>query len=112
MDIKIIGVHPIETDEPCHLIEVEIQRFGSDFNIGLITQEILGQPQDNWQVPYDEHFLNSDGTLDLNKDNPDEVPKDERLRVAFFFHYLDFSKPMKTSTGDLTLPEPVEKPIL
>jgi hypothetical protein len=110
MDIKIIGVYPIEADEPCHLIEVTIHRFGFDLDIGSFTQEIPGEAEDNWQVPYDEHFLNSDGTMVLNPDYPDEIPEADDLRVAFYFHYLDLKRPIKTFIGDMSLPEVTKKP--
>ncbi len=70
MEIKIIVVYSIEADEPCHMIEMKIQRLGFDLDIGSFTQEIPGEAEDNWQVPYDEQFLNSEGTMILNPDYP------------------------------------------
>jgi hypothetical protein len=110
MDIKIIGVYQIESAEPSHLIELSIHGAGSDFNLCSFTQEIPREGEDNWQVPYDEHFLNSDGTKILNPESPDEIPKSVDLRVAFYFHYLDLSRPIKTPLGDMNLPGVTEKP--
>lgn len=110
MDIQIIGVYPVDTEEPCHLIEMKINVSDSRLDIGRFTQEIPGEPNDNWQVPWDEHFLNHEGTETLNPDYPDEKPDDDELRVAFFFHYLDFDKPLKTPSGDLSLPQATDKP--
>ena len=73
-------------------------------------QAIPGEAEDNWQVPYDEHFLNSEGTTILNPDYPDEIPRSVDLRVAFYFHYLDLSRPIKTPFGDMSLPEVTKKP--
>jgi hypothetical protein len=110
MDIKIIGVYPIRADEPCHLIEVTIHRSGFDLDIGSFTQEIPGEAEDYWQVPYDEHFLNSEGTMILNPGYPDEIPEADDLRVVFYFHYLDLKRPIKTPIGDMSLPEVTKKP--
>jgi hypothetical protein len=110
MKIKLIGVYPIESHEPCHLIEMTIHGIDIDLDMGLFTQEDPEEPVVNWQVPYDEHFLNSDGSKVLNPNYPDEVPDDHNLRVAFCFHYLDFQRPIKTPVGDLELPEVTKIP--
>jgi hypothetical protein len=59
----------------------------SDYDWGAITQEVPGQPEDNWQVPYDEQPL----------DKPENS-------WVFFFHYLDLSRPLITPDGPLELP--------
>ena len=110
MDIKIIGVYLIESDEPCHLIELSIHGLGSDFDMASFTQEIPYESEDHWQVPYDEHFLTLDGLMVLNPSNPDEIPVDGNARVAFYFHYLDVKRPIKTPFGDLDLPKVTKKP--
>lgn len=92
---KIIGVHPVEAQEPVHLIELLIEGDVSDFDIGEVTQEVAGQPKSNWQVPYDERVL--------------EEGK-QKARYAFFFHYLDFKKPLLTPVGSLPLPKPTKAP--
>ena len=41
MHIEIIGVYPVEADEPCHLIEIMINRSeGDEVDLGQFTQEI------------------------------------------------------------------------
>ena len=35
---------------------------------------------------------------------------DGQIRYAFFFHYLDFMKPLITPAGSLSLPKPTSKP--
>ena len=72
---KIIGVHPVEADEPVHLIDLLVEAVTDDFRIGEVTQEVAGQPKSNWQVTYDERVLEA---------------TDGKIRYAFFFHYLDF----------------------
>ena len=54
MELRLIGVYLLDAPEPCHLIEIEFANDASDFDWGEVTQEISGQPRDNWQVPWDE----------------------------------------------------------
>ena len=89
MKAEIVGVHPIKASQPCHLIEVAISDGGNTFDWGAVTQDDPSQPRPNWQVAYDETPLD-----------------DAKTRWTFFFHYLDFSKPLLTPCGALTLPPP------
>lgn len=91
----IIGVHWVETDEPVHIIELLIEGDTEDFDVGAVTQEVAGQSKSNWQAPYDERVLEE---------------SDRKIRYAFFFHYLDFKKPLITPAGSLSLPKPTSKP--
>ena len=90
--MRIIGAHPVDASEPCHLIEVEFQQT-SEIDWSEFTQELPDQDRDNWQVPYDETPLNDDET-----------------RWAFFFHYLDLRKPLLTPDGPMGLPSPTPLP--
>jgi len=110
MKIKIIGIYKVEADEPCHILELEIQNTSEDFDIGSITQEIPDEPIDNWQVPYDEHYLDQNGEILITPEYPEGMPTDNVLRVAFYFHYLDFNKPLNTPVGDIDLIKETNKP--
>jgi hypothetical protein len=92
MPIVIRGVHPINAPEPCHLIELQVADSKS-IDWSAITQELADQPQENWQVPWDERPIDDDET-----------------RWAFFFHYLDLKKPLLTQDGPVTLPKPTPIP--
>ncbi len=61
-----------------------------ELDFGMITQEDEKESQDNWQVPYDEQLVNR---------------STEKMNYIFFFHYLDFSKPLLTPAGSLELIE-------
>jgi hypothetical protein len=87
MPIVIRGVHPIEADEPCHLIEIELIDVTGGLNFADFTQDIAGRPRENWQVAYDEEPLD-----------------DGECIWTFFFHYLDFAKPLLTPEGPMKLP--------
>lgn len=91
--MKIVGVHPIVGSQPCCLTEVEIGDGSGAFDRGAVTQEDTTIPRGNWQVAYDETRLN-----------------DEATRWAFFFHYLDLSKPLRISVGSLAIPAPSPLP--
>jgi hypothetical protein len=104
MRIDVIGVYPVAAPEPCHLIEVLIAEGNPGDAVESITQEIPGQPRDNWQVPYDEHFLTADPT------NPEPPASETETRIAFFFHYLDLRRPLLTAAGPVQLPAPAPRP--
>jgi hypothetical protein len=40
--MTILGVHPIEADEPCHLIEILVEGHDADLDFGKFTQEVEG----------------------------------------------------------------------
>jgi hypothetical protein len=114
-DVEIIGVHPVESEDPCHLIEIAISRtVGIDdlirtgikrsileekyekiFDFGDVTQEDPSVDSDNWQTAYDEQFLKE---------------TEDRIHYVFFFYFLDLSKPIMTSLGPIELPKPTPKP--
>ncbi len=93
--IRIIGVHPIPANEPCHLLEIELRVPSDQFDFGLVTQEMPDQPEANWQVAWDEQQVGDEAATS---------------RWAFFFHYLDFGRPLLTPLGPITLPEPTPVP--
>ncbi len=84
--VRVVGIHRISTtQEPVHLVEIEIDGSPDGFDCGEITQETPGQPRSNWQAVYDEQKVGQN-------------------RFAFFFHYLDTTKPLVSPTGPLALP--------
>jgi hypothetical protein len=93
--IYIVGVHPVEADEPVHLIEIALAGSVGNFSFGAVTQESPGQPESNWQVAYDEQELSQSGN---------------ESRYVFFFHYLDFTRPLLTSMGPVPIPKPTPRP--
>jgi hypothetical protein len=92
---RIIGVHPVDAPEPCHLCEVVFDGDAGDVDFGQFTQPLAGRDQSYWQVPWDERLLSSAETS---------------RSYVFFFHYLDFSQPMQSPFGPLFLPKPSPRP--
>ena len=108
--IEVVGVYPVQAPERCHLVELLVHKADVEFDIGSITQEVRGQPKENWQVPWDEHFLEHDKERVINSENPDSPPAQTKFRVVFFFHHLKLSLPLKTALGDIDLPAPSAMP--
>jgi hypothetical protein len=104
---EIIGVYSVEADEPLHLIEVCFHGLRERFDLCGITQEWPGKDRKQWQVPYLEHILNSAGdAVQVDWFKVDESPEHWQgdVRMVFFFHYLDFDRPLQTPFGDVVLP--------
>ncbi len=101
---RVIGVHPVEAAEPCHLVELFVESYSPLELVGGVTQERPGEPRDSWQVPWDERVLDADGESELR--GHVQPP----CRVAFFFHYLDRERPLRTPFGPLRLPMETERP--
>jgi len=111
--IRVIGIYPVEADEPVHLIEVSVLGAQGIFDLGNITQEIPEKPRDNWQVPYMEQILSVSGDEVLADDYEASMRPDlwqGNVRLVFFFHYLDFERPLQTPFGLVQLPAESELP--
>jgi hypothetical protein len=76
-----------------YLLEIKVEPPDAEVDWMAITQPIDGQPQANWQVPYDERRLG-----------------EPEGHWAFFFHFLNRNRPLKTQLGDRTLPAPTPMP--
>lgn len=110
---EIIGIYKVSSDEPCWLVECFVISNGNVFDIGEVTQEDNSLSELNWQVPYLEKVLNNDGTEIIADDiefTDVKLWESDPTRICFFFHYLDFSKPLKTPYGMIDLPKEKAKP--
>jgi len=109
--VEIIGVYPVVAEEPIHIIEILVKNSKGIFDLSEFTQDIHAQSKESWQVPWDEKLLDIDGRKVVADDLL--LSKKHQLwigdiRIIFFFHYLDFSKPLMTPFGFVNIPE--EKP--
>jgi hypothetical protein len=111
--IEVIGVYPVEAPETVHLVELIVRGADSGFAVGEFTQEITDQPRSNWQAPYMEQILSADG-MEIVADDFEAWTKPELfrgdLRFVFFFHHLDFRRPLRTPGGEVALPTESELP--
>jgi hypothetical protein len=82
---------------------MQVQEPLNSFDFGKITQEADGLDPSNWQVAYNEEFLDDTGCIVL-KEKDIRSDNQPAFRTVFFFHHLNFTKPLKTSLGDVSLP--------
>ena len=118
---QVIGVYPVEADQPCHLIELTICDPDREFNVDHLTQVDENVEKGLWQAAYDERYLDPQSLEPLpQRPGPEginfppgvslEPAGRKEYRLAFFFHYLDLAKPLESSFGPLPLPQPSSQP--
>lgn len=83
------------------LVEIIVKNPMPNFDISDFSQP------DSDQVVYDEVFLSRDGTRVLSRS---KMPDDDEVRLTFFLHFYDPSKPIKSSCGMLTSGRPTNMP--
>jgi hypothetical protein len=107
--MKLIGLYSIDAHPDVHLLEMNFDHPPRSVDVGKITQEVSGQSQDNWQVPWDEKYLDETGEKIIGEWF--EIPAaGDKTRMIFFFHHIDFSKPLLTPNGSLTITKPTLLP--
>jgi hypothetical protein len=108
MRCEIKGIYPVDAAEPCHLMEAVITEHAGPVDMMQFAQEVSDEPRANWQAAWDERLLDVDGTKDIGGRFPRKIVADSGpIRVAFFIHYLDPTRPFMTPAGAVDLP-PVE----
>jgi len=90
-------------------VELRVEGDGR-LDLGDITQEDPALSSDNWQVPWGEYVLSSDGTSGVPAPFPGPLEITGQARVAFFLHYLDPALPLLTPAGPVPLPSPTPRP--
>jgi hypothetical protein len=113
--ISMAGEYPDHLPDPAEDVEqyghnlslIEIRAAAKDDRLdpGQFVQADPDQPVENWQVAYEEEFLNEDGTEVV-----DEPEDGEPVRLAFYLHFTQFDEPLLTPYGPLELPPPTELP--
>jgi hypothetical protein len=107
--MQLKGIYPVDNNADVHLLEITFDESPSNVDVGQITQEAKGLPRDSWQSPWDEKYLDEKGERVIG--DYAEVPKaGAQTRLLFFFHFLDFSKPLITQNGELNLAQPTPLP--
>jgi hypothetical protein len=107
-ETRVLGVYEVGSSSDVHLIEAEVDGRPTEVDVGLFTQENPALPEASWQVAYDERYLSEDGTEAGY--SPSDVPDAEPTRLAFFLHFLDFDRPIRTPGGEVMLPPPQPTP--
>lgn len=83
------------------LLDVLVSNPDKRFDVGD-----FGQPSSD-QAPYNEAYLSLDGTSVVSRFEP---PAGDSLRVTFFLHFFDPTKPLATSYGEIPIPATQEMP--
>lgn len=91
------------------LIEVLVRNRDDRFDAGDFAQPRDGVPRSDWQVAWAEAYLSPSGeSLAVERWSP--PPESGDLRVAFFLHYWDPTRPLLTTYGDIICPPPQAMP--
>lgn len=108
--VKLIGLYSVDTNPEVTLVELLICKKVSEIEIGEFTQFVENQPRLNWQSPFSEKYLSTDGTEIIGDE--DNLPDDlnETTRLIFFFYFLDLNKSLITPFGQLELTEKDNQP--
>lgn len=111
--IDVVGVYAVAGEPNVHLVELIVRYCEGIFDLGAFTQEEAGLPESDWQVAYDEQVLDLNGTKilsgDLSRKGETDIWTGD-VRLVFFFHFLNLSRPLKTPFGDVSLPQPTAMP--
>lgn len=107
--IELIGIYQLNHPSIIHIIELQVNEEIQEFDISKFTQEMEGQDKMNWQVPYDEKFLDSDNKVIGDWIN---IPTSlhAETKIVFFFHELNFDKPLITPYGELVISSAIDQP--
>jgi len=110
--IEVVGVYPVAVAKPCHLIELVVRNARGALALTEFTQEIAGEPEQNWRVPCQAQILDATGSRIIAEGRAlaSEAIWSGDVRLAFFFHDLDFSWPFLTPCGVTNLPLPEDLP--
>jgi hypothetical protein len=97
------AAQPAVISEMSSAVLVEVIIEGADERY---TADDFSQP-DSEQAAYMETYLSSDGTSVISEY---DRPSGDFLRVAFFLHDFNATKPLKTSYGEFNVRQPVPIP--
>jgi hypothetical protein len=107
---QLIGIYQVKSMPDVSLIEIKINIPASEVNVSSFTQQDDSISKEDWQVAYDEHFLNGDGTKVIGTfiDHSNLVAAE--ARIAFFMYFVDVSKPLISQYGEIFLSAPIQIP--
>lgn len=108
--IEVVGVYDVPEAPDALLIEVIAQDSPEELDVGAFTQEGPGQPQDSWQAPWMERWLDESGENIVSE--PFDPPPDNLAssRLVFFLHYVALDRPLLTLAGPVPLPAKTDLP--
>ena len=109
MAVEVVGVYSVPDNPDVSLIELTVDAPPSTVDVGGFTQQDPNEERANWQVPYDERYLNTEGTGEIGErwaswSTQPDVEEPSTTRLVFFFHFLDSQRPLLTPNGEISLP--------
>ena len=107
---QLIGIYRAENIPDVYLIELIMNIHANDVDVSSFTQRDDSIPKEDWQVAYDEHFLNEDGTKVIGTFIDHSKLAGAKTRVAFFMYFVDIGKPLISQYGETLLSEPTPMP--
>lgn len=109
-EVNLIGVYRVAAQPYAYLLELIIKAKHTEIPVNKFTQRREGVEEDEWQVPWDEKYLNEAGDAVTGDwmNAPETVTGTTRL--VFFLHFLNFSQPLITPFGDVGLLLPTAMP--
>jgi len=110
--IELVGVYNVSELSNIHLVELIVVNIApKSINIHSFTQEDKMLSKDNWQVAYDEHYLNLQGDRVIGRfGEQNNLQLENNTRIAFFMYYIDFNKPLLSQYGEIILTNPINIP--
>ncbi len=100
---SLIGIYSFDLENSVYLLEMRINEKPQSVDLSLFFQKENNLPKCDWQTPYDEHYLTSDGKAVLGDYfNRGTIPGDI-TRVVFFMFIADLSIPLSTPYGEFNL---------
>lgn len=108
--LEVVGVYDVPGAPDALLIEVIAQDSPEELDVGAFTQEEPGQPEDNWQAPWMEQWLDESGENIVSE--PFDPPPDSLTssRLVFFLHHVALDRPLLTPAGPVALPAKTDLP--
>ena len=107
---QLLGIYYMNHMSDVFLIELKLDIPANEVNVSSFTQQDDLLSKEYWQVAYDEHFLNEDGTKVIGRftdhSNLDRV----ETRIAFFMYFVDVNKPLISQYGEVILSTPTSMP--
>ena len=102
--IQIVGVYPVDIDDPAHLVEVLVSDPFDEVDWDSFTQ--------NEEDIVADVDAASDGDTEAGPHDPQLIEQlaDGTTRAVFFFHGLDVARPLFSPFGSLQLPSPTNRP--
>ena len=92
------------------MLELVINTSADEIDLALFTQADESLPEDEWQVAYDEHYLNTDGTEIVGDFIEKPKNSEQKTRIVFYMWFLDFNSDLITPFGNVRLTKPTVLP--